>query len=77
MSWPRRFPCRGQPTSADAETVEAILVPDPDERVNPLGVKGLGELGVIGVNAAIANAVYHATVHRQRSLPIRIEDMIA
>ena len=65
------------PTSADAETVEAILVPDPDDRVNPLGVKGLGELGIIGVNAAIANAVYHATGHRQRHLPIRIEDMLA
>ncbi|MCJ2012164.1 xanthine dehydrogenase family protein molybdopterin-binding subunit [Methylobacterium sp. J-076] len=65
------------PTCADAETVEAVLVPDPDARVNPLGVKGLGELGVIGVNAAIANAVYHATGRRRRSLPIRIEDMIA
>lgn len=65
------------PTCADAETVEAVLVPDPDERVNPLGVKGLGELGIIGVNAAIANAVYHATGHRQRHLPIRIEDMLA
>ena len=64
------------PTNADAETVEAVLVPDPDERVNPLGVKGLGELGIIGVNAAIANAVYHATGHRQRRLPIRIEDML-
>lgn len=64
------------PTSADAETVEAILVPDPDDRVNPLGVKGLGELGIIGVNAAIANAVYHATGVRQRHLPIRIEDML-
>jgi xanthine dehydrogenase YagR molybdenum-binding subunit len=53
-----------------------LLVPDPDETVNPLGVKGLGELGIIGVNAAIANAVYHATGRRIRTLPIRIEDML-
>lgn len=65
------------PTCADVERVEAVLVPDPDAQVNPLGVKGLGELGIIGVNAAIANAVYHATGRRQRRLPIRIEDMIA
>ena len=65
------------PTSADVEAVEALIVPDPDERVNPLGVKGLGELGIIGVNAAIANAVYHATGRRQRRLPIRIENMLA
>lgn len=65
------------PTSADVGAVEALIVPDPDERVNPLGVKGLGELGIIGVNAAIANAVYHASGRRQRRLPIRIEDMLA
>ncbi len=64
------------PTCADVDSVEAILVPDPDETVNPLGVKGLGELGIIGVNAAIANAVYHATGQRRRRLPIRPEDML-
>jgi hypothetical protein len=40
-----------------------------------LGLKGLGELGIIGVNAAIANAVHHATGRRIRSLPIRLEDV--
>ena len=63
-------------TAADVGEVEAILVPDPDAQVNPLGVKGLGELGIIGMNAAIANAVYHATGRRVRSLPIRGEEMV-
>jgi xanthine dehydrogenase YagR molybdenum-binding subunit len=43
--------------------------------VDALGLKGLGELGIIGVNAAIANAVHHATGRRIRSLPIRLEDV--
>ncbi|MEH3143942.1 MAG: xanthine dehydrogenase family protein molybdopterin-binding subunit [Methylobacterium frigidaeris] len=63
-------------SAADAPRVEALLVPDEDERVNPLGLKGLGELGIIGVNAAIANAVHHATGRRVRRLPIRVEAML-
>ena len=63
------------PTAADAPEVEALLVPDPDDQVDALGLKGLGELGIIGMNAAIANAVHHATGRRIRSLPIRLEDM--
>ncbi|WP_342150608.1 xanthine dehydrogenase family protein molybdopterin-binding subunit [Methylorubrum sp. SB2] len=62
-------------TAADAPRVEAVLVPDPDAAVNPLGLKGLGELGIIGVNAAIANAVHHATGRRLRRLPIRAEHL--
>ncbi|KQP92432.1 xanthine dehydrogenase [Methylobacterium sp. Leaf113] len=63
-------------TAADAPEIEALFVPDPDDTVNPLGLKGLGELGIIGVNAAIANAVFHATGRRIRALPIRVEDML-
>ncbi|MBP1183985.1 xanthine dehydrogenase family protein molybdopterin-binding subunit [Methylobacterium sp. PvR107] len=63
------------PTAADAPEVEALLVADPDDQVDALGVKGLGELGIIGVNAAIANAVHHATGRRIRKLPIRLEDV--
>ena len=63
-------------TAADAPRVEAVLVPDPDAAVNPLGLKGLGELGIIGVNAAIANAVHHATGRRPRRLPIRAEALL-
>ena len=59
-----------------ARGIEVLLLPDEDEGVNPLGLKGLGELGIIGVNAAIANAVYHATGIRHRRLPIRIEDTL-
>ena len=63
-------------TSADAPEVEAILVPDEDTEVNALGLKGLGELGIIGVNAAIANAIYHASGRRFRRLPVRIEALL-
>ena len=63
-------------TAADAPEIEAVLVPDADAGVNPLGVKGLGELGIIGVNAAIANAVYHATGRRIRRLPIRTDALL-
>lgn len=62
--------------NADVREVEAILIPDEDVHVNPLGLKGLGELGIIGANAAIANAVYHATARRVRALPIRIEALL-
>ena len=47
-----------------------IVVDEQDEIVNPLGVKGLGEIGIVGVPAAIANAIYHATGKRVRDLPI-------
>ena len=53
-----------------------IFVPEEDNRVNPAGIKGLGELGNVGTAAAVANAVYHATGRRIRSLPIRIEDLL-
>jgi xanthine dehydrogenase YagR molybdenum-binding subunit len=64
------------PVNADVPSVEVILVPETDEIVNPLGMKGVGELGIVGMNAAIANAVYHATGKRVRELPIRIESLI-
>jgi xanthine dehydrogenase YagR molybdenum-binding subunit len=45
--------------------------------VNPLGIKGIGELGNVGMNAAVANAVYHATSIRIRKIPIRLEQLLA
>ncbi|MFE0758121.1 xanthine dehydrogenase family protein molybdopterin-binding subunit [Inquilinus sp. NPDC058860] len=65
------------PVNADIGEVDVILVPERDDRVNTAGIKGLGELGNVGTAAAVANAVHHATGKRIRSLPIRIEDLLA
>jgi xanthine dehydrogenase YagR molybdenum-binding subunit len=64
------------PVNADIGDVEIILVPEEDTKVNPAGVKGLGELANVGTAAAISNAVFHATGKRIRKLPIRIEDLL-
>lgn len=61
------------PVSADAPMIEAVLVEEEDALINPLGVKGVGELGMVGVAAAIANAVHDATGVRVRELPITPE----
>ena len=57
------------PVHADIHDIDVIFV-DEEDKANPLGVKGLGEIGIVGVAAAIANAVYHATGKRIRHLPI-------
>jgi xanthine dehydrogenase YagR molybdenum-binding subunit len=64
------------PVAADIGKIETIMLDEVDHLVNPLGIKGLGELGVTGVNAAIANAVFHATGIRIRKLPIRVGDIV-
>ena len=64
------------PVNADAPDVEVELVEVRDDVVNPLGVKGVGEIGQVGAAAAIANAVFHATGRRVRELPIRIEHLL-
>ncbi|HTG01301.1 MAG TPA: xanthine dehydrogenase family protein molybdopterin-binding subunit, partial [Nitrospirota bacterium] len=64
------------PVNADIHDIEVILVPEQDEIVNPLGVKGLGETGIVGVAAAIANAVFHATGKRIRELPITLDKLL-
>jgi len=65
------------PVHADVPAVDVILVEEDDPYVNPLGAKGLGEIGIVGAAAAIANAVHHATGIRVRDLPITPEKLIA
>jgi xanthine dehydrogenase YagR molybdenum-binding subunit len=64
------------PVNADVPSIDIIMVAEQDERVNPLGVKGIGEIGIVGMNAAVANAVFHATGKRIRDLPIRAEALL-
>ena len=64
------------PVNADVPRLDAIMVPEEDAFVNPLGIKGVGEIGVTGTVGAIANAVWHATGVRVRRFPIRIENLI-
>jgi xanthine dehydrogenase YagR molybdenum-binding subunit len=64
------------PVNADVHDIEVIFVDEPDDTINPLGVKGLGEIGIVGVAAAIANAIYHATGRRVRDLPIALDKLL-
>jgi xanthine dehydrogenase YagR molybdenum-binding subunit len=63
------------PVNADVQDIKVIFVDEPDDIINPLGIKGLGEIGIVGVAAAIANAVYHATGVRVRDLPITLDKL--
>jgi xanthine dehydrogenase YagR molybdenum-binding subunit len=63
------------PVNADVHDIQVIFVDEPDDTVNPLGIKGLGEIGIVGVAAAIANAIYHATGKRVRDLPITLDKL--
>jgi len=65
------------PTNLDVADIDVLFVDEHDDVVNPLGVKGVGEIGVVGVAAAIANAVYHATGKRVRELPITLDKVFA
>jgi xanthine dehydrogenase YagR molybdenum-binding subunit len=64
------------PVNADVPMIDIIMVPESDATVNPLGVKGIGEIGIVGMNAAVANAVFNATGKRIRELPIRAEKLL-
>jgi xanthine dehydrogenase YagR molybdenum-binding subunit len=64
------------PVNADVHDIDVIFVEENDSIVNPLGVKGLGEIGLVGVAAAIANAVFHATGKRVRELPITLDKVL-
>jgi xanthine dehydrogenase YagR molybdenum-binding subunit len=64
------------PTNADIGAIDVQVVAEDDPHVNPLGAKGIGEIGITGVAAAVANAVYHATGHRVRELPITLDKLL-
>jgi len=64
------------PVHADMGDIDVIFVDEPDTIVNALGSKGVGEIGLVGVGAAIANAVYHATGKRIREFPITVEKVL-
>jgi xanthine dehydrogenase YagR molybdenum-binding subunit len=64
------------PVNADVGTIDVTVVDEDDPHINALGTKGIGEIGIVGVAAAIANAVYHATGRRVRDLPITLDKLL-
>lgn len=64
------------PSHADIENIDVIFVEEEDDKVSPIGVKGVGEIGVIGVAAAVSNAIFHATGKRIRNFPITIDKIL-
>ena len=64
------------PVHADVPPIEILFVDEVDPHVDPIGAKGIGEIGMTGVAAAIANAVYHATGVRVRDLPITLDKLL-
>ncbi len=64
------------PVNADIHDIDVIFVSEEDDKVNPLGIKGLGEVGMLGVAAAVSNAIYHATGKRVRDMPITIDKLL-
>jgi xanthine dehydrogenase YagR molybdenum-binding subunit len=63
-------------TNADVGSVEVHWLDEHDPYVNPMGSKGVGELGIVGTAAAVANAVHHATGIRVRDLPITLDKLL-
>jgi xanthine dehydrogenase YagR molybdenum-binding subunit len=64
------------PVNADVPSLDALMIDEHDPHVNALGIKGVGEIGITGTAAAVANAVWHATGIRVRRFPIRIDDLV-
>jgi xanthine dehydrogenase YagR molybdenum-binding subunit len=64
------------PVNADIQTIDVTFVDDPDLAFNPLGIRGIGEIGITGVAGALSNAVYHATGRRIRDLPITLDKLL-
>jgi xanthine dehydrogenase YagR molybdenum-binding subunit len=64
------------PACADIQDIDAAWVDEDDDELNPMGSKGIGEIGIVGTAAAVANAVFHATGKRVRDLPIRLDRLV-
>ncbi len=64
------------PVNADVGEIDVTVVDEEDPHINVLGAKGIGEIGIVGVAAALANAVYHATGKRIRDLPITLDKLV-
>jgi xanthine dehydrogenase YagR molybdenum-binding subunit len=64
------------PTNADVGSIDVLWVEDSDPEVSPMGARGIGEIGITGASAAVANAVYHATGKRIRDLPITPDKLL-
>ncbi len=65
------------PVHADVPAVEAHWIDEDDPHLNPMGSKGVGEIGIVGTAAAIGNAVHHATGVRHRELPLTPDRVLA
>jgi xanthine dehydrogenase YagR molybdenum-binding subunit len=61
---------------ADVEDIDATWIDEDDPHLNPMGAKGIGEIGIVGTAAAVANAVHHATGRRVRDLPLRLDRVL-
>ena len=64
------------PAHADIRDVEAVWLDDVDPRANPMGLRGVGEIGIVGATAAVVNAIYNATGVRVRDLPAHLDDLL-
>ena len=65
------------PVQADIGELEAIMLDEVDDKANPMGIKGVGELGISGAGAAVANAIYNAVGVRVRDYPITPDKLLA
>ena len=65
------------PVHADIPAIDAVFLPELDDKSNPLKSKGIGELGICGAGAAVANAVYNATGIRIRDYPLTLDKVLA
>jgi xanthine dehydrogenase YagR molybdenum-binding subunit len=64
------------PVNADIRSIDVTVVGVPDSKFNPLGARGIGEIGITGAAAAVGNAIFHATGKRVRDFPITVDKIM-